>query len=143
MPLTALRDGHRELLHLLDEVIDAAGRNGAVSEIADARRMMAQAAARYLARKNQLVIAPLSQSPCPAHRELARRLTDEILATRQITMEHYGIWTLAAIEADPREYRMTLRALYRSFERRFHYEESEVYPVVIAAIQQVAAQRAA
>jgi len=143
MPLTVLRDGHRELLRLLDDVIDAAGRNGAISEIAEARRTMAQAAARYLAKKNMLVIAPLSRSPCPAHRELARRLTDEILSTRQATIEHYGIWTLAAIEVNPREYRMTVRALARSFEKRFHYEESEVYPVVLAAMQEAAAQRAA
>jgi len=142
MPLTVLRDGHRELLGLLEDVIAAAGR-GDASEIAEARRTMAQAAARHLARKNALVIAPLSQSPCPEHRELARRLTDEILATRQNTMEHYGIWTLAAIAADPREYRMTVRALSRTFEKRFHYEESEVYPVVITAMREVAARRAA
>jgi hypothetical protein len=104
---------------------------------------MAQAAARHLAKKNLLVIAPLSQSPCPEHRELARRLTDEILATRQTAIEHYGIWTLAAIEADPREFRMTVRGMLRSLEKRFQYEQDAVFPQVIAAMQAMAAQRAA
>jgi hypothetical protein len=143
MPLTVLFDGHRELLRLMNDVIDAAGHAGATSEIAQARRTMAQATARHLAKKNLLVIAPLSQSPCPRHRELARRLTDEILATRQATIEHYGVWTLAAIEADPREFRMTVRGILRSLEKRFQYEQDTVYPQVIAAMQAVAAQRAA
>jgi len=144
MSLTELFDGHRELLRLMNDVIDAAGHAGATSEIAQARRAMAQAAARHLARKNLLVIAPLSRSPCPKHRELARRLTDEILATRQATIEHYGIWTLAAIEADPREFRMTVRGMLRALEKRFQYEEDMVFPQVIAAMQAAAeAQHAA
>lgn len=143
MPLTVLCDGHRELLRLMNDVIDAAGHAGATSEIAQARRTMAQAAARHLSKKNVLVIAPLGQSSCPEHRELARRLTDEILATRQATIEHYGIWTLAAIEADPREFRMTVRGLLRSLEKRFQYEEDAVFPKVIEAMQAVAAEQAA
>lgn len=143
MPLTVLRDGHRELLRLLDAVIAAAGHNGAADELALARRTLAQATARHVAQKNMLVVLPLQQSPRAEHRELARRLTDEILTTRQAAIEHYGIWTLAAIEADPREYRMSLRAVIRSMEKRFQYEEDEVHPVAIEAIRALAAQRAA
>jgi hypothetical protein len=143
MPLTVLRDGHRELLRLMDDIIDAAGHNGAANDIALARRTMAQSVARHLAIKNNLVIAPLRQSPRPEHRELARRLTDEILTTRQSTIEHYGIWTMAAIEADPREFRMAVRGLLRSMEKRFQYEEDEVHPIVLQAMQVLAAQHAA
>lgn len=143
MPLTVLRDGHRELLRLMDEIIESAGHAGSTNQVAQARHTMAQTMARFLARHDRMVIAPLRRSPSPEHRALVRRLTDETLATRQATIEHYGTWTLDAIEADPREYRMAVRGIYRLLERRFHYEESEVHPRVIEAIQAIAAQRAA
>lgn len=142
MPLTVLRDGHRELLRLLDEVIVTA-HNGPAEELAAVRRTLAQATARHVAQKNTLVVLPLQRSPRTEHRELARRLTDEILATRQAAIEHYAIWTLAAIEADPREYRMSLRAVIRSMEKRFQYEEDEIHPRAIDAMRALAAQRAA
>jgi hypothetical protein len=143
MPLTVLCDGHRELLRLLDDIIDAAAHKGATNEIALARRAMAQAVARQLDAKNRLVIAPLRQSPRAEHRELARRLTDEVLAARQVSIEHYSQWSLADIEADPREFRMTVRQLARSLEKRFQYEEETVHPVVIEAMRALEAQRAA
>ncbi|WP_213982041.1 hypothetical protein [Sphingomonas sp. dw_22] len=143
MPLTVLRDGHRELLRLMDDIIESAGHAGPASQVAQARHIMAQAMARFLAQHDRMVIAPLRRSPRPEHRALVRRLTDETLAMRQATIAHYGTWTLDAIEADPREYRMAVRAVYRMLDRRFQYEEDEVHPRVIEAIQALAAQRAA
>jgi hypothetical protein len=143
MPLTELRDLHREVLRLLDDVIEAAAHGGAGNQIAQARHTMAQAVARQLAKEQQLVIAPLRQSASPTHRELARRLTDEALATRQVTIEHYGTWTLAAIAADPREFRMTVRGYARSLEKRFRDEEEKVHPQVIEAMRAQASQAAA
>lgn|SRR5689334_10230515 len=143
MPLTMLCDGHREMLRLLDDIINAVTHKVAADEIALARRAMAQAVARHLADKNRLVIAPLRESPRAEHRDLARRLTDEILTTRQASIEHYSLWTLAAIEADPREFRMTVRQLARSLEKRFQYEEETVHPVAIEAMRALEEQRAA
>lgn len=143
MPLTVLRDGHRELIRLLNNIIDAVPHQGATSEITQTRHLMAQATARHLANKNRLVIGPLSRSACPGDRDLARRLTDELLALRQMAIEHYGTWTIAAIDADPREFRMAVRGMIRMLERRFQLEEKDIHPKVLEAIQLLAAQRAA
>ncbi len=142
MPLTVVREGHRELIRLLNQIIEAAGPGAVADTLANARKAMAQEVARQLANKNALVITPLGASACPTHREVARRLIDEILTMRQVSIEHYAIWSMAAIEADPREYRMTLRALVRSLEKYMQREEGEIHPLVLEAMR-AANQRAA
>ena len=72
--------------------------------------------------------APLGASTDPYDRALARRYTSDLLSMRQSGIAHMGQWTMEAITADPREYRLAVRAQIRMMAVRREWEESEFLP---------------
>lgn len=92
------------------------------------RHEMAQAVARHLGNEARLALTPLGASSDPYDRALARRYTGDLLSMRQSSSAHFGQWTPESILADPREYRLAVRAQLRMVAARRAWEESEFLP---------------
>lgn len=129
MTLENLYEEHRELFRLADELIAAAAFDPPrMPELVAARRAMSQAVARHLGNEARLALAPLSASSDPYDRALARRYTNDLLTMRQSGIAHMGHWTMDSIAADPREYRLAVRAQIRMMAIRREWEETEFLP---------------
>jgi len=129
--LDVLHQEHRELLRLTEAVMEAAGAiEPSFDKIAAARHALGQAGSRHVTNKLTIVTRTLQASADPKHRALGRRFTDELVALRQSASEHYGMWTMARVREDPREFRMAVRSQYRALRMRLLWEEAEVFPVV-------------
>ena len=111
MTLQDLYEEHREIFRLGERLIEVAAFDPPhVSELIAARRAIAQAVARHLGNEARLALMPLGASTDPYHRALARRYTSDLLSMRQSGIAHMGRWTTENIAADPREYRLAVRA---------------------------------
>jgi len=129
--LDSIRQEHRELLRLVEAVMEAAGEiEPSFDKIAAARHALGQAGSRNVIGKLSTITKVLQASANPAHRELGRRFTDELMTLRQSSSEHYGVWTMARVKEDPREFRMAVRSQYRALKARVDWEEAEVFPIV-------------
>jgi hypothetical protein len=122
---------HREILRLTEAVMQVASEMAiCASKLTTARHALGQAGAKHILNKLAIVTRALQDSPDPAHHQLARRFTDELTTLRQSASEHYRIWTIAQVQADPREYRMAVRTQQRQLKARVAWEEAEVLPIV-------------
>ncbi|WHU02719.1 hypothetical protein [Sphingomonas sp. NIBR02145] len=129
--LDSIRQEHRELLRLTEAVMEAAGAiEPSFDKIAAARHALGQAGSRHVIGKLSTITQALQASADPAHLALGRRFTDELMTLRQSASEHYGLWTMARVKEDPREFRMAVRSQYRALKARVDWEEAEVFPVV-------------
>jgi hypothetical protein len=129
MTLQDLYEEHREIFRLGERLIEVAAFDPPhVSELIAARRAIAQAVARHLGNEARLALMPLGASTDPYHRALARRYTSDLLSMRQSGIAHMGRWTTENIAADPREYRLAVRAQMRMMAARREWEESEFLP---------------
>ncbi|WP_029724140.1 hypothetical protein [Sphingomonas sp. UNC305MFCol5.2] len=139
MTLQDLYEEHRELFRIGEKLIEiAASDPPRMPELVAARREMAQAVARHLGNEARLALMPLGASTDPYDRALARRYTSDLLSMRQSGIAHMGQWTMEAITADPREYRLAVRAQLRMMAARRAWEEAEFLP---AAERLVSGQR--
>jgi hypothetical protein len=140
MTLQDLYEDHREIFRLGEKLIQvAAADRPRMTELVAARREIAQAVARHLGNEARLALMPLGASTDPYDRALARRYTSDLLSMRQSGIAHMGRWTMDAIAADPREYRLAVRAQMRMMAARRQWEESEFLP----AAERLAAGRRA
>lgn len=129
MTVQDLYEEHRDLFRIGEKLIEVAAFDPPrMQELVAARREMAQAVARHLGNEARLALAPLSASSDPYDRALARRYTSDLLSMRQSGIAHMGQWTMEAIAADPREYRLAVRAQIRMMAVRREWEESEFLP---------------
>lgn len=129
MTVQDLYEEHRELFRIGDKLIEVAAFDPPrMQELVAARREMAQAVARHLGNEARLALAPLGASSDPYDRALARRYTSDLLSMRQSGIAHMGQWTMEAIAADPREYRLAVRAQMRMMAVRREWEENEFLP---------------
>lgn len=129
MTVQDLYEEHRELFRIGEKLIEVAAFDPPhMPELIAVRREMAQAVARHLGNEARLALAPLSASTDPYDRALARRYTSDLLSMRQSGIAHMGQWTMEAIAADPREYRLAVRAQIRMMAVRREWEESEFLP---------------
>jgi hypothetical protein len=129
--LDIIRHEHRELVRLTEAVMQAAaGSEICIDAIAAARHALGQLITRHISHKQLIITATLQNSADPAHQRLAWRFTEDLMKLRQSTSEHYGIWTMARLRADPREYRMAVRTQHRMLKARIVWEETEVFPIV-------------
>ncbi|AQR73990.1 hypothetical protein [Sphingomonas sp. LM7] len=139
MTLQDLYEDHREIFRLGEKLIEAAAFDPPrMQELVAARHAMAQAIARHLGNEARLALMPLSASTDPYDRALARRYTSDLLSMRQSGSAHLGQWTMEEITADPREYRLAVRAQMRMVAARRSWEETEFLP---AAERLAAGQR--
>jgi hypothetical protein len=140
MTLQDLYEDHREILRLGEKLIEIAAFDPPrMPQLVAARREIAQAVARHLANEARLALMPLGASGDPYDRALARRYTSDLLSMRQSSSAHMGHWTMDAIAADPREYRLAVRAQLRMTAARRQWEETEFLP----AAERLAAGRRA
>jgi len=129
MTLQDLYEEHRQLFQLGENLIAAAASDPPqMTALVSARREMAQAIARHLGNEARLALMPLGASSDPYDRALARRYTSDLLMMRQSSSAHMGLWTMEAIAADPREYRLAVRGLMRMMAARREWEETEFLP---------------
>ncbi|MDP5277590.1 hypothetical protein Q9Q95_01535 [Sphingomonas sp. DG1-23] len=129
MTLQDLYEEHREIFRLGEKLIHvAAADRPRMPELVAARREIAQAVARHLGNEARLALMPLGASTDAYDRALARRYTSDLLSMRQSGIAHMGQWTMDAIAADPREYRLAVRAQMRMMAARRQWEESEFLP---------------
>jgi hypothetical protein len=129
MTLQDLYAEHREIFRLGDELIAVAANDPPnMSELVAARRAIAQAIARHLGNEARLALAPLGASNDAYDRALARRYTSDLLSMRQSGITHMSQWTMETIAADPREYRLAVRAQMRMMAARRDWEENEFLP---------------
>ncbi|MDT8759944.1 hypothetical protein MZO42_14675 [Sphingomonas psychrotolerans] len=129
MTLQSLYEEHREIFRLGEQLIEVAGLDSPpMHELVAARRAISQAVARHLGNEARLALMPLGASADPYHRALARRYTSDLLSMRQSGIAHMGRWTMETIAADPREYRLAVRAQMRMMAARREWEESEFLP---------------
>lgn len=129
MTVQDLYEEHRELFRIGDKLIEIASHDPPrIAALVAARREMAQAVARHLGNEARLALMPLGASSDPYDRALARRYTSDLLSMRQSGIAHMGQWTMEAILADPREYRLAVRAQIRMMAVRREWEETEFLP---------------
>lgn len=129
--LDIIHHEHRELLRLTEAVTEAAGEiEISVDKIAATRHALGQVSSRHITNKLAIITRALQESADPAHHELSRRFTDELMKLRQSTSEHYRTWTMARVKEDPREFRMAVRSQQRMLKARIAWEEAEVFPIV-------------
>lgn len=129
--LELTRQENQEVLRRIEAVMDAAGEiEPSLDKIVAARHALGQLGSRNVMGKLAFITRVLQDSPNPAHRELGRRFTEELMALRQSASEHYRFWTIARLKEDPREFRMAVRSQYRALKARVDWEEAEVFPVV-------------
>ncbi|ATY32667.1 hypothetical protein [Sphingomonas psychrotolerans] len=129
MTLQDLYEDHRQILRLGEKLIEVAAFDPPhMPQLVAARREIAQAMARHLANEARLALMPLGASSDPYDRALARRYTSDLLSMRQSSSAHMGHWTMDAIAADPREYRLAVRAQLRMMAARRQWEETEFLP---------------
>ena len=129
MTLQDLYEEHRDIFRIGEKLIAVATNDPPhMAELVSVRREMAQAVARHLGNEARLALMPLSASTDPYDRALARRYTSDLLSMRQSGIAHMGQWTMEAIVADPREYRLAVRAQIRMMAVRREWEESEFLP---------------
>ncbi|NIJ19713.1 hypothetical protein FHS95_001382 [Sphingomonas naasensis] len=139
MTVQDLYEDHRELFRIGEKLIEiASSEPPRITALIAARREMAQAVARHLGNEARLALMPLGASGDPYDRALARRYTSDLLAMRQSGIAHMGQWTMEAILADPREYRLAVRGQIRMMAARREWEETEFLP---AAERLAAGQR--
>jgi len=139
MTLQDLYADHREIFRLGEKLIAVAAFDPPhMTDLIAARREFAQAVARHLANEARLALMPLGASADPYDRALARRYTSDLLSMRQSSIAHMGQWTTESIAADPREYRLAVRAQMRMIAVRREWEETEFLP---AAERLAAGQR--
>ena len=144
MTLQDLYEEHRELFRIGDRLIEVATSDPPrMAALVAVRREMAQAVARHLGNEARLALMPLSASSDPYDRALARRYTSDLLSMRQSGIAHMGQWTMESILADPREYRLAVRAQIRMMAVRREWEETEFLPAAerLAAGQRVALRK--
>lgn len=129
MTLQDLYEEHGELVRIGNRLIEVAAFDPPrMQELIATRREMAQAIARHLAAEARLALMPLTASTDAYDRALARRYTSDLLSMRQSSSAHIGQWTMDAITADPREYRLAIRAQLRMMAVRREWEETELLP---------------
>jgi hypothetical protein len=129
MTLQDLYAEHRAIFRLGEKLIEVAAFDPPhMIELVAARRDIAQAVARHLGNEARLALMPLGASTDPYDRALARRYTSDLLSMRQSGIAHMGQWTMDAITADPREYRLAVRAQLRMMAIRREWEETEFLP---------------
>lgn len=129
MTLQDLYEEHRELFRIGEKLIEVASFDPPhMQELVTVRHQMAQAVARHLGNEARLALMPLSASTDPYDRALARRYTSDLLSMRQSGIAHMGQWTMEAIAADPREYRLAVRGQMRMMAARRDWEEAEFLP---------------
>lgn len=139
MTLQDLYEEHRALFRIGEKLVEVASFDPPrMQELVAVRREMAQAVSRHLGNEARLALMPLSASTDPYDRALARRYTSDLLSMRQSGIAHMGQWTMEAITADPREYRLAVRAQLRMMAVRRTWEETEFLP---AAERLVSGQR--
>jgi hypothetical protein len=139
MTLQDLYADHREIFRLGEKLIEVAAFDPPrMTDLVAARREFAQAVARHLGNEARLALMPLGASTDPYDRALARRYTSDLLSMRQSSIAHMGQWTMDSIAADPREYRLAVRAQMRMVAARREWEETEFLP---AAERLAAGQR--
>jgi hypothetical protein len=144
MTLQDLYEEHRELLRIGEKLIEIASFDPPrMLELVAARREMAQAVSRHLGNEARLALMPLSASTDPYERALARRYTSDLLSMRQSGIAHMGQWTMEAITADPREYRLAVRAQLRMMAVRRTWEETEFLPAAERLVSERAPLRKA
>lgn len=140
MTLQDLYEDHRAIHAIGERLLSATtAEPPQMQALVAVRHEMAQAIARHLASEARLALIPLSASSDPYDRALARRYTSDLLSIRQSSSAHFGLWTPDAILADPREYRLSVRAQLRMVAARRAWEESEFLP---AAERLASGQRA-
>jgi hypothetical protein len=129
MTLQDLYEEHREIFRLGEKLIEVASFDPPhMTELVAARRAISQAIARHLGNEARLALMPLGASSDPYDRALSRRYTSDLLSMRQSSIAHMGQWTMESIVADPREYRLAVRAQMRMMAVRREWEESEFLP---------------
>lgn len=129
--LDIIHHEHRELLRLTEAVMEAAGEiELSIDKVAATRHALGQVITRHVTSKHAIITQALQSSADPAHRQLARRFTEDLMTLRQSTSEHYCTWTMARVKEDPREFRMAVRSQHRLLKARIAWEESEVFPIV-------------
>ncbi len=129
MTLQDLYEEHCEIFRLGEALIEVAAFDPPhMVELVAARRAISQAVARHLGNEARLALMPLNASGDPYHRALARRYTSDLLSMRQSGIAHMGRWTMDSIAADPREYRLAVRAQVRMMAARREWEENEFLP---------------
>lgn len=129
MTLQDLYEEHRALFRIGEKLIEVASCDPPrMQELTVVRREMAQAVARHLGNEARLALMPLSASADAYDRALSRRYTSDLMMMRQASSAHMGQWTMEAIAADPREYRLAVRGLMRMTAARRDWEESEFLP---------------
>jgi hypothetical protein len=133
MPLSALRKSYSDLEDSAREVLRAAQDMPPGPALLDARKIMAQAIARAIALREQLLIAPLRASPDPQHRAWASRLTEQAMQSRLRSIENNSKWTVRAIAADPEGFRVTAAGTLHDLQLRIADEVANVHPLVLAA----------
>jgi len=133
--LDLIHHEHLELVRLIDVVLALADDSRAgMDQLAAARHALGQAGNRHIVNKQRIVIATLQASPDPVHQALGRRFTEDLMKLRQSASEHYGIWTMAAIQDDRKGFGVAVRYQRRLLRARVAWEESAVFPIVSALL---------
>ncbi|MEP9357911.1 hypothetical protein [Sphingomonas sp. KR3-1] len=129
--LDLIHHEHRELIRLTDAVIETADDSAAsIEQIAGARHALGQLIIRHVSNKQAVITATLLASTDPAHHQLAWRFTEDLMKLRGSTSEHYGVWTIAGIEADRKGFAAAVRYQRRLLRARIAWEEHAAFPIV-------------
>jgi hypothetical protein len=93
---------------------------------------LAKRVTAHLIREAAMVLAPLRQSPEPAHRALARQYCEGLLAMRSESTAHHAIWSFPAALEDMAGDHVSVRKLVDGLADRIAWEEDELFPAAAA-----------
>ncbi len=130
MPIEQLRTLTCDILEMTEAILRAAAPPIDPQQLAELRKRAALAYSAFFAEQERALLGPLRRSGDAACMAIARSCVDRDLEGRQMGLEHYQRWPLAAILADPEGYRGQVRAVLHWVTARALYAEQTAYPAL-------------